>query len=430
MLWVEILLISFGILANGFFAGSEIALVSARVSRLAQLRDARVAGAAAALRLKAAPDTFLATIQIAITTVGTLASAVGGAAAVAGLTPSLIGLGVPAGAAAPVALGLVIVVITYFSLVIGELAPKAIALRAPERYACLVAPPLEWLSRLSSWLVRILTASTRAVLAVLGIARPEESPFVSEDEVRYLVREGARKGIFEKTEEELVHNVFEFADTTVREIMVPRTAIAGLDASTPPEALLRAVSELGHSRIPVYQESIERPLGILAIKDLLAAVARGAIVLPELLHPPLFVPETAKISALLHELQRRRQGLALVVDEYGGVVGLVTLEDVIEEIVGDIDDEGESRPAWLAARQPDGSFILDAMAPVKEVRERLRLPLADSSRYATVAGLLIDTLETIPPPGTTVRADGHQWTILEVDGPKITKVRVQPGGAR
>jgi len=248
-IWLELVLIAVAILANGFFAGSEIALVSSRISRLAQLRQEATTGAAKAMSLKERPEAFLATIQIAITAVGTLASAVGGAAAVEALTPWLAGLGLPGAKewAGPVALGIVVLLITYVSLVIGELAPKAVALRNPERIACLVAPAVFWLSRISSAVVRALTASTNAVLRVLGQGTAQESPFTSEEEVRYLVRQGAAKGIFEKVEEELVHNVFEFADTTVREIMTPRPHIQGLDMATPAEEVLRRAVAIGHS---------------------------------------------------------------------------------------------------------------------------------------------------------------------------------------
>ena len=257
-IWLELVLIAVAILANGFFAGSEIALVSSRISRLAQLRQEATTGAAKAMSLKERPERFLATIQIAITAVGTLASAVGGAAAVEALTPWLAGLGLPGAKewAGPVALGIVVLLITYVSLVIGELAPKAVALRNPERIACLVAPAVFWLSRISSAVVRALTASTNAVLRVLGQGTAQESPFTSEEEVRYLVRQGAAKGIFEKVEEELVHNVFEFADTTVREIMTPRPHIQGLDMATPAEEVLRRAVAIGHSRIPVYRDSV------------------------------------------------------------------------------------------------------------------------------------------------------------------------------
>ena len=430
-IWLEIVLIAVAILANGFFAGSEIALVSARISRLAQLRQEGRTGATKAMSLKESPERFLATIQIAITAVGTLASAVGGATAIEALTPWLTRLGLPGTEdwAEPVALGIVILTITYFSLVIGELVPKAVALRNPERMACLVAPTILWLSRLSAAAVRALTASTRAVLRVLGRGSVQESPFISEEEVRYLVREGAAKGIFEKVEEELVHNVFEFADTTVREIMTPRPLIQGLDVATPSSELLRRASEIGHSRIPVYRGSVEQPIGIITMKDLLRAAAQSAPPsLRELMREPLFVPETVRISFLLREFQRHRQNLAFVVDEYGGVVGLVTLEDVLEEIVGEIRDEGDATETPVAHRLPDGAFVVDGLATIRDARAQLGLPIEESQSYHTVAGFVVNAFQAIPKPGATLTVGGHRLTVLEVSGPKIVNVKVERAG--
>jgi putative hemolysin len=427
--WLELILIGCGILANGFFAGAEIALVSARVSRLTQLRQETRPGAAEALALKQAPESFLATIQIAITTVGTLASAVGGATAVEALTPFFASAGIPGGWARPVALGLVIVALTYVSLVIGELAPKALALRDPERLACLVARPIRWLSRVSGVAGRILTASTNALLRLVGVGKADESLFVSEDEVRYLVTVGAAKGIFERVEAELVHSAFEFADTTVREIMVPRPNIRGLDIATRPDEVLARAADIGHARIPVYRESIETPVGVVTMKDLLGTAARGApLALEALVRPILFVPEFARISVLLKEFQRTRQSLAIVVDEYGGVVGLVTVEDVLEEIVGEIREEQEPAGLPYVTRLPDGSYVLDGTAPVRELRAKLSLPLEESPDYSTVAGFLLDRLQGIPRPGASVAASGHRWTVVDVDGPRITKVKVQREG--
>lgn len=315
-LWIEILLVAVAIIANGVFSGSEIALVTARVARLAQLRQAGVRGAAAALALKESPQSFLATIQIAITLVGALASAVGGAAAVERLTPALAALPLPGAAtwAEPVALGLVVLIITYFSLVIGELTPKAIALRDPERLSCFVAPLISRLSRGSGWVVAVLITSTNALLRLLGLGGVQEPTFISEDEVKYLVREGTAKGVFHKIEEELVHSVFEFTDTTAREIMVPRMNIVGLDIQTPPDQIPARAAELGHSRIPIYRDSIENVVGVVAIRDLFRVVARGEeVILTKLLHPPQFIPEIARISAVLREFQRSRQYLAFVV---------------------------------------------------------------------------------------------------------------------
>jgi len=427
-LWLEVLFVAVAIVANGFFSGSEIALVSARVARLAQLRRAGTRGAGAALALKESPESFLATIQIAITLVGALASAVGGAAAIERLTPVLAALPLPGAAAwsEPAALGLVIVVITYFSLVVGELMPKAIALRDPERLSCLVAPVIARVSHASGWLVAILTVSTNALLRLLGQGRVQESPFVSEEEVKYLLREGTARGVFEKVEEELVHNAFEFADTTVREIMVPRMHIVGLDVETPLDDLVRRAAEVGHSRIPVYRESIEHAVGVITVRDVLRVVAHGdAVALPTLLRPVTFIPEAARISAVLREFQRTRQYLALVVDEYGAVVGLVTLEDVLEEIVGEIREEGEAISSFIV-RLADGTYLVDGIAPVRQLRDRFSIPVPESPDYTTAAGFVTHRLGAIPSAGVAVSHAGHRWTVIETDGPRITRLRIEP----
>jgi putative hemolysin len=420
--WIELVLIAFGVVLNGFFAASEIALVSARVGRLAK-RGLSSAGASAALRLKEHPDTFLATIQIGITLVGTLTSAIGGAAAVEAVTPLLRDVGL-AGAAQPLALGLVVVAITYISLVLGELAPKAIALRDPEWLAAGVARPILALSRASAGLVRLLTASTNAVLRLLGFDAPSQSSFVAEEDVRYLLREGAAKGIFERTEEELVHNVFEFADTTVREVMVPGFRIQGIDVTTPPDEVPRAVAAIGHSRIPVYEHDVSHPVGILLVRDVLRAYAAGRTPpLGEMLHQPLFVPETTKISTVLRDLQRRRQDMALVVDEYGNVVGLITIRDIVEEIVGDIRDEADPRTAQIV-RLPDGALVVDGLTPVDDIRAA-GVPVEDSPDYATVGGFVVTALGAIPTPGDVVTAVGRRWRVLEMDGARVRKVRIE-----
>jgi putative hemolysin len=426
-LWVEAMVIAMAILANGVFASAEIALVSSRVSRLVELRKKGVAGAATALALKDTPEAFLATIQIAITLVGALASVVGGVAAVARITPMLERAPLPGASiwAEPVALGLVIVVITYFSLVVGELTPKALALRDPERLVCALAPLIAWLSRVFARVARLLTISTNVLLRLLGQQKVKESPFVSEEEVRYLLREGAARGVFEKVEEELVHNVFEFTDTTVREIMVPRMRIVGLEIDAPSEQVLKTAAAIGHSRLPVYRESIEHTVGVVLVKDLFRLAAEAQPVrLSTIMRPPLFVPESARISTVLRGLQRQRQYLALVVDEYGGVVGLVTLEDILEEIVGEIREEGEPTPAFIT-RLADGSYVVDGAAPVRDAREALGLPIPDSPDYTTIAGFILHLLQRVPTPGAAVPFGAHVWTVVDMDGPRITKVKVQ-----
>jgi putative hemolysin len=418
---VELTFIVLAIFLNGFFAASEIALVSARISQLASVR---AAGGVVAMRLKESPETFLATVQIGITLVGTLASAVGGATALDALTPVFVEWGLGE-AAQPLALGLMVVVLTYLSLVLGELAPKAIALRNPERLAVFVARPIYALSRVSAGLVRVLTASTNAVLGLIGLGAVSESPFISEEEVRYLIREGAAKGIFEKAEEELVHNVFEFADATVREVMVPRPNIRGIDVTTPPAEVPRLVAEIGHSRIPVYRDDISHPVGILLMRDVLRACAEGRMPpLTEMLRPPLFVPETTKVSAVLHLLQQQRQDMALVVDEYGNVVGLIAVRDIVEEIVGDIRAEGDPSTPHVV-HLPDGALVVDGLTPIDEIRAA-GIPVEDSPDYTTAAGFVITALGAIPTPGNSLTNASYRWTVLETVDPRIRKIRIEP----
>jgi putative hemolysin len=427
--WLELVLIGVAILANGFFAASEFAVVAARTGRLTRMREEGVRSADTALRLKQSPDTFLATIQIAITLVGTLASAVGGVAAVEALTPWLAGLPLPGASvsAVPVALGVVVIAITYASLVIGELTPKALALRNPERVACAVAGPVARLSRWSSGLVAVLTVSTRALLRLLGQGAVARAEVASEEDVRHLLREGAARGVFEKVEEELVRNVFEFADTTVREVMVPRPNILGLDIATPPEQVLGQVAAVGRARIPVFRGSVDTPVGTLVLKDLVSCLASGRPpILERLIRPPFFVPETVRLSVLLREFQRTQQSMALVVDEYGGVLGLVTVEDVLEEIVGDIREERESPDVTFAVRLADGTLIVDGSASILDVRARLRLEVPESSDYHTLAGFVMRALDAVPKPGASLVVAGHRLTVVDMEGPRIMKVKVHP----
>jgi putative hemolysin len=425
-IWIEIVLIGVSILANAFFAGSEIALVSARPSRLSQLKSEGVAGAAEAAELKRDPDRFLATIQVAITVVGTLASAVGGAAAVEALTPRLQGSGLPGAESwgGPVSLGIVVLLISFVSLVIGELTPKALALRNPERWAAMVAVPIGRLVRVLSGPSRMLTWATRLILTGLGLRDAPIAPVVSEEEVKYLVREGTVQGVFEPGERDLVNRVFQFTDTPVRLVMVPRPNILGLDVATPSDQILKRAAEMGHTRLPVFRGSIEGTIGVVVIKDLFRCAALGEPVsLDRLMHPPLFVPETAPVSEVLRQFQRHRLQLGLVVDEYGQVGGLVTTEDLLEEIVGEIRDERESPRLSSVSRLPDGSYMIEGTAAIRDLREQVGLPLEESPDYQTIAGFLLQRLGVVPRPGTTTEAGGYRWTIVEMDGPRIMKVR-------
>lgn len=427
-IWIEAVLILVAILANGVFAGSEIAVVSARSSRLGQLRDEAARGAVAALEIKRHPEPFLATIQIAITMVGTLASAVGGAAAVGAVTPWLRELPVPGAErwAATAALAFVILIITYLSLVLGELTPKALALRDPERMACLVAGPMRWLIGVASGPARVLTWSTRLVLAALGQRDAPPPPAVSEEEIKLLIREGAAQGVFERRESDMMQRVLRFTDTPVRSIMVPRPRIQGLDIATPPGEVLTRAAAFGHTRVPVFRDVVDDTVGVVVIKDLLRCAAAGRPpLLAELLHAPLYVPETARVTDVLGNFQRHGLNMAMVVDEYGRVVGLVTTEDLLEEIVGDIREEREHRALPGVRRLPDGTYLIDGTVTVHDLRERMGFLIEESPDYQTIAGFLLHRLQTIPLPGITVTAGGFTWTVMDMDGPRIMKVKAQ-----
>jgi putative hemolysin len=427
--WLEIALIAVAILANGYFSGSEIAVVSSRMSRLTAWREAGRRGAASAVRLKESPEAFLATIQIAITSVGTLASAVGGAAAVDALTPRLASLPWPGAArwAEPMALTAVILVITYASLVLGELVPKALALRNPERFACIVAPPVEFISRASDRLVRALTMSTQAVLFVLGQTRAAEPPPVSEDDVRFLVSEGAARGVFEREEAARVHRAFEFTDTTARDIMIPRPHVLGLDEATPPGEVLPRLAQIGKSRVPVYRDSIEHTVGVLTLKDVVQVLACGGTLdVARLASPALFVPHTVPVSHLLQEFRRSGREFAMAVDEYGAIVGAVTLEDVLGQIVAGHPPRDRHEAAVRGvSRVAADSYLVDGLVPAVEARTRLGVPIPESKDYQTVAGFVLVRRGAVPTPGTSVDLPGWRLTVVEVQGPRIVKVRAE-----
>ncbi len=418
------------ILINGFFAGSEVAVISLRRSRVQELADAGEDRASTIQRLKDDPDRFLATIQIGITLVGTLASAIGGVLAVKTIHPLLDRL--PAGGLRVggdlLALGLVVLVITYLTVVFGELVPKSLALRHGERVALKTARPLEVISRWFSFLARPLTASSRVILSLFGATLPPTGGFVSEEEIKLMVREGKEKGIFDQTEQELIHSVFEFTEASVREVMVPRPRIDAIELETPLEEALKFIVETGHSRYPVYRKSLDDVCGVLYYKDLLRVqledrpVSLGAII-----HPVYFVPETMQVSQLLKELQRRRMSLAVVVDEHGGVDGLVTIEDLIEEIVGEIHDEYDTAGKPVE-RLKDGSLIIDASLSIKDLQDEHGLPFPESAEYETLAGFMLSQLQRMPKGGDIVKYQGMKLTVVDMEGRRIARIKVEGVG--
>jgi putative hemolysin len=426
--WLEAILIFALILANGFFAASEIAVIAMRKSRIDTMLDQGVKCAVVIARLKSDPDRFLATVQIGVTVVGTLASAIGGAAAIGYLQPRIAASEIPllANGSKAIALLIVVVPISYLSLVLGELVPKSLALKYSEQIASFVARPIDWLSRATALFVKALTASSNAVLRLFGVHEAEGASFISAEEVKSLIREGAAKGIFNETEKELIHSVFEFADTPVKAVMIPRTEIHAIEVHASFEEVARSIVESGFSRIPVFEGELDKVIGNLYNKDVFKAlVEKTDFRIRDHLHPAFFVPSTLPISELLKQMQRRRLAIALVVNEFGEVEGLATLEDLVEEIVGEIRDEYDREERGPVERLPDGSMVIQGSALLKDLKTDFTLPFEESPDYHTLAGFMLAKLKRIPRAGEWVENNGYKLTIVDMEGRRIVKIKVE-----
>jgi putative hemolysin len=422
---IELGLIGLLILLNGFFAGAEIAVVSARTARLRGLAEGGNRRAAAALRLKEDPDRFLATVQIGVTLVGTLASAVGGVAAIEKLEPAIGSLPWPwlRLAAEPIAVGIVVFTVAYLSLVVGELVPKSLAVRHAETIALWVAPTIEGISRLARPAVSVLTASSRVLLRLLRQKGADPMPFHSLEDLKAIAEEAGRQGI---VQEEIVGGAVAFHERDVREIMTPRPRIAALPAEATPGEAVRIIRESGHSRYPVFEGQLDNVLGFVYARDVYDAALAGAEApLSSLVRPALSVPAGKPATALLEQMRTQGVHLALVVDEHGSLEGLVTLEDLVEVIVEEIHDEHRvSIPAVKALGE--GRFEVDGSVRVHELDSDHGLGLPESSSYVTLAGLVLDQLGHIPSPGQTAVVPPYRLTVLALEGRRIARVLVEP----
>ncbi|HDO22474.1 MAG TPA: HlyC/CorC family transporter [Nitrospirae bacterium] len=422
-MWLEIILILVFILFNGFFAGSEIAIVTARKTRISELLRKGIPNAKVLKKLQSDPDRFLATVQIGVTIVGAMASAIGGATAVKVIQPVLSRVPVHyiSESSEAISIGIVVVIISYLSLVFGELVPKSLALRNPERIALLVARPLTVFSKLTSFFVGILTFSTNIILKPLGVKPYTQRSFVSEEEIKLLITEGRDRGVFEPEEERLINGVFEFTDLSVKEVMVPLTKVVSFSLVAPLQDILKTITEKGYSRYPVYHNELSNIKGILYIKDLFKKLAvKESIDIRKLLRTPFFVPESMMISTLLREMQRKGILIAVVVDEYGAVTGIVTLEDMLEEIVGEIRDEYDVELPVIKLR--DNSYMVDASISMRDLKEDHGIALPVSPDYETLGGFIITRLQKIPSTGEAFTADGWSIKIVQMVGKRIARV--------
>ena len=362
-----------------------------------------------------------------MTIVGSLASAVGGAAAVQYLKPVFLSFPVEfvRHAAEPIAIGVVVVCISYLTLIFGELVPKTVGLQYADAVALRVAGIIRFLAGAGRFAVGFLTLSNRTVLALLGIKAEGGQAFISREEVQHIVQEGHETGIFSAAEREYIENIFDFTHTSVREVMVPRTRIVGLDLESNRDEMLKTILENKFSRYPVYRDTIENIVGFIHGKDFLGKmVSEPGFAMESIIRPPFFVPEAKKVNDLLKEMQRKRTHMAMVVDEYGGIGGLATTEDLLEELVGELEDEhdvGEPRRVQPLA---DGSVIVDAQMSLSDLTGILDIKKEEDLSYDTLAGLILDRLGRVPEQGERLEVDGFVLVCVEVTKTAILKVRI------
>lgn len=425
-MWLEILLISIFILINGFFAASEIAVVTIRRTRVKQLVEEGKANAEILDKLRESPDRFLATIQIGVTLAGALASAIGGAAAIEVIKPVLktVPITFISASSEAIAIGIVVVCITYFSLIFGELIPKSIALSNPEGVGLFTAPVINRFSKLATIFVSILTASTNILLKPFGKKAFTERGYITEEEVKMLIEEGGERGVFEPEEKALIHSVFEFTDTFVKEVMKPVPQMVAIGINMPVDEIKSIISEEKFSRYPVIGKDINDIRGILYAKDFYNILSKtGSVDIHKIIKPPIFIPETMKISILLREMQKKRIHMAIVIDEYGAVSGLVTLEDLLEEIVGEIRDEYDIESPVI--QLSDGTIIIDASISVSDLKEDYNIEIPESPEYETLGGFIITYLQRIPQTGDIIEMEDKKLRVIEMVGQRIAKVKME-----
>ncbi|ADX47603.1 protein of unknown function DUF21 [Paracidovorax avenae ATCC 19860] len=425
---MEIAILFALILLNGLFAMSELALVSARKTRLQKLIDEGDTGAIAAMKLGEDPTRFLSTIQIGITSIGVLNGIVGEAALAAPLGEWLLSVGMPEKAAGYTATGLVVVFITYFSIVVGELVPKRLGQSYPETLARLVARPINWLALATKPFVRLLSVSTQALLRLLGVKENTASA-VTEAEIHAVLAEGTSAGVIESHEHQMVRNVFRLDDRQIGSLMVPRADVVVLDVEDSFEENLQRIESSDHGRFPVVRGGMENVLGVLNARQWLSRSLREDVrdLAAQPLQSALYVPETITGMELLDNFRQSDLQMAFVIDEYGEVQGIVTLRDLIEAITGEFHAR-DPETSWAVQRE-DGSWLLDGHIPVPELKDRLGLdtvPEEERGRYHTLSGMVMLLTGKLPKVTDTVQWEDWQFEVVDMDGKTIDKVLASP----
>lgn len=425
---MDLLIILFLIVLNGVFAMSEIAVVSSRKVRLQQRADAGSHGAAAALKLANEPGHFLSTIQVGITTIGIFSGAFGEATLAAPLETWLLQFPLVADYARPVAVVLVVMLITYLSVVLGELVPKRLALHNPEGLATLFARPLNALGRITSPLVALFSKSSELLLRLLG-SKPDSDAPVTDEEIKVLMQQGTEAGVFESSEGQLVANVLRMDDLNLNQIMTPRIDVSVIDVADAPEQIRDQILACNYSRLVVCRDGLDQVIGVVYAKDLLNQLLSGKTLDVQAdMRTPLYVPETVAPMQLMSLFKRHRETFALVVDEYGDVQGVVTLADIMEAIVGDLPSEDATEEADIVRRE-DGSLLVDGLLAIDRLKDVLglnELPDEESGDYHTVSGFVMTVLGRLPKTADHFDWQGHRFEVVDMDRNRVDKLLVVP----
>jgi putative hemolysin len=416
------------VLANGVFAGAEIAIVALRRTRIQALIDEGHGSARAVLALRNEPERFLATVQVGITVLGAAAAAFGGASAAARVAPMLSHIGWIGEHAEGVALGVVIALVSFLSIVVGELVPKSLALRSAERYALLVGKPLLALSRLIRPVVWLLSSGANVVLKLFGDRTTFTETRHSAEEIQQLVEEATKTGSIHPQAGEIASRALELPELTIADMMVPRQDVVMISRHAPPEELRRILADHAHSRMPVYEDQIDNIVGYVGVKDLLMpALEQKPVVVDDVIRPTYFVPESKSALELLQEMRVRHIPFAIVVDNWGGTSGIVTMEDLVEELLGEVISEHSQAKPQLITNDADGSALVIGTTPIREINRALGLELPEDGAWTTIAGLCLALARRIPLNEESLTLpNGITLEIVDATARRIRVVRVRP----
>jgi putative hemolysin len=428
-IWFDFLVIPVLIVWSGLYAAAEIAIISVRKSRLQELVDQDNKKAKIVQDLVTNHDDFFAIVQIGMTVLPSLASALSGIIAVTHLKPliEMMNIGWLHPYAESIAVIVIVIVISYLTLIIGELVPKSLGLRYSEKLALAFAGFILWQLKVLHPIIKFLSASTNIFIKPLGKNQNNHNNReISEDEFKLLLEEGTKTGVIDKTEHDLIKSIFEFTDTTAKEVMIPRTRIVALNIEDSREEILKIVLEEGYSRLPVYKETIDNIVGIVYAKDLLSLLEnKNLIILEDIIRPAYFVPDTKKISQIMKDFQSKKNQIAIVLDEFGGFEGIVTMEDILEEIVGEIHDEydEETKPFEISS---SGALIVDGMLNVSDFNEKFgSYEFPEDEDYDTVGGFVIKCAGRIPDINEKINYENITFTILKKDERRISLIKVE-----